>query len=103
GGKAKAQEVNKRIAPAIDVMIGNEEDFTACLGFEVEGVDEDLSDLDTAGFEAMIGTAAAEYPNFQVIGNTLRTVHSASDNDWGAIAWSRDRSEEHTSELQSRF
>lgn len=90
GGKEKAQEVNKRIAPAIDVMIGNEEDFTACLGFEVAGTDEDLSDLDTAGFEAMIATAAAEYPNFQVIGNTLRTVHSASDNDWGAIAWSRD-------------
>jgi 2-dehydro-3-deoxygluconokinase len=88
GGQTKAQEVNKAIAPHIDVMIGNEEDFTASLGFEVEGVDENLSELDTAKFQSMIATASAAYPNFQVIGNTLRTVHSASDNDWGAIAWS---------------
>jgi len=90
GGQAKAQEVNKAIAPHIDVMIGNEEDFTASLGFEVEGTDENLSDLDVGKFQAMIATASAAYPNFEVIGNTLRTVHSASDNDWGAIAWSKD-------------
>ena len=90
GGQAKAQEVNKAIAPHIDVMIGNEEDFTASLGFEVEGVDENLSELDTAKFQSMIATASVAYPNFEVIGNTLRTVHSASDNDWGAIAWSKE-------------
>lgn len=90
GGQAKAQEVNKRIAEHIDVMIGNEEDFTASLGFEVEGVDENLSDLDISSFKSMIATASEAYPNFQVIGNTLRTVHSASDNDWGAIAWSKE-------------
>ena len=90
GGQAKAQEVNKRIAEHIDVMIGNEEDFTASLGFEVPGVDENLSDLDIASFKSMIATASEAFPNFQVIGNTLRTVHTASDNDWGAIAWSKD-------------
>ncbi|MFV0427304.1 MAG: sugar kinase [Beutenbergiaceae bacterium] len=90
GGQAKAQQVNKAIAPHIDVMIGNEEDFTASLGFEVQGVDEDLAELDTAAFEQMIATASSAYPNFAVIGNTLRTVHTASDNDWGAIAWSKD-------------
>lgn len=90
GGQAKAQEVNKAIAPHIDVMIGNEEDFTASLGFEVEGTGENLDNLDVGKFQAMITTASAAYPNFEVIGNTLRTVHSASDNDWGAIAWSKD-------------
>lgn len=89
GGLAKAQEVNRAIAPYIDVMIGNEEDFTASLGFEVEGVDEHLSALEVDKFAAMIQKAAAEFPNFQVIGTTMRTVHSASINDWGALAWSR--------------
>ena len=88
GGQAKAQEVNRAIAPFIDVMIGNEEDFTASLGFEVAGVDEDLAELDTAGFAGMIATAAAAFPNFQVIATTLRTVRSATINDWGALAWS---------------
>ena len=88
GGQAKAQEVNREIAPFIDVMIGNEEDFTASLGFEVEGVDESLSALQVDKFAAMIEQAAAAYPNFTVIGTTMRTVHTASINDWGAIAWS---------------
>jgi len=90
GGHAKAQAVNKEIAPHVDVMIGNEEDFTACLGLHIEGVDENLTDLETDSFAAMIQRAAAEYPNFQVIGNTMRTVHSATRNGWGALAWSRE-------------
>ena len=90
GGVDKAREVNSRIAPHIDVMIGNEEDFTASLGFEVEGVDENLTGLEIENFKKMIATASKAYPNFKVIGNTLRTVHTASDNDWGAIAWSAD-------------
>ncbi len=85
GGKAKAQEVNKSIANYVDVMIGNEEDFTASLGFEVEGVDENLSKLDPSNFSKMIQKAQSEYPNFKVIATTLRTVKSASVNSWGAI------------------
>ncbi|MEZ0447094.1 PfkB family carbohydrate kinase [Cellulomonas sp. ICMP 17802] len=90
GGQARAQEVNRAIAPSIDVMIGNEEDFTASLGFEVEGVDENLSTLELDSFAAMIDRVAQAYPNFQVIATTLRTVHSATVNDWGAIAWSTE-------------
>lgn len=89
GGVERAQEVNRRLAQYVDVMIGNEEDFTASLGFAVDGVDEDLTDLDTGAFRAMIGRAAEDFPNFQVIATTLRGVHTATVNDWGAIAWSR--------------
>ena len=88
GGKERAQEVNRAIAQHVDVMIGNEEDFTASLGFEVAGVDDSLAELDIASFAAMIKDAAAAYPNFKVIATTLRAVHSATVNDWGAIAWS---------------
>jgi len=85
GGKAKAQEVNKEIAKYVDVMIGNEEDFTACLGLEIEGNDENLTELNLDGYKAMINAASAEYPNFKVIGTTLRTVKSATINGWSAI------------------
>lgn len=90
GGQARAQEVNREIARHIDVMIGNEEDFTAALGFEVEGVDENISAIEVGSFAAMIDKVAAEFGNFQVIATTLRTVRSATVNDWGAIAWSRE-------------
>jgi 2-dehydro-3-deoxygluconokinase len=88
GGKARAQEVNREIAPHVDVMIGNEEDFTASLGFQVEGADVDLSTLEVDHFGAMIQRAVAAYPNFQIVATTLRTVRTATINDWGAIAWS---------------
>jgi 2-dehydro-3-deoxygluconokinase len=87
GGKAKAREVNKEIAQYVDVMIGNEEDFTACLGFEVEGVDENLSELDATSFKRMIGTAVKAYPNFKAVATTLRAVRTATVNDWSAIGW----------------
>jgi 2-dehydro-3-deoxygluconokinase len=88
GGQARAQEVNREIAREVDVMIGNEEDFSASLGFEVEGVDENLSRLEVEHFAAMIERVAKEYPNFSVIATTLRAVRSATVNDWGALAWS---------------
>jgi 2-dehydro-3-deoxygluconokinase len=87
GGQKKAQEVNRALAPFIDVMIGNEEDFTACLGFEVKGVDQNLANLETEAFKQMITQAVAAFPNFKVVATTLRTVKSASMNDWGAICW----------------
>jgi len=87
GGKAKAQEVNREIAKYVDVMIGNEEDFIACLGLSVEGADEHLSELDLDGYIKMVESASKAYPNFKAIGTTLRTVKTASINDWSAICW----------------
>jgi 2-dehydro-3-deoxygluconokinase len=88
GGKERAQEVNREIAPHIDVMIGNEEDFTACLGFAVPGGDPGLTRVEVDAFAAMIDEVAAAYPNFAVIATTLRGVRTATVNDWSAIAWS---------------
>ena len=87
GGQDKAREVNRRIARHVDVMIGNEEDFTACLGFEVEGTGDDLANLEVDSFKKMIVRAAGEYPNFKAVATTLRAVKSATVNDWGAICW----------------
>lgn len=90
GGQARAQEVNRELAKYIDVMLGNEEDFSAALGFHVEGVDDDLSALPLDAFHDMINDVAQTFSNFRVITTTLRTVKTASLNDWSALAWSPD-------------
>ncbi len=87
GGQKRAQEVNREIARHVDVMLGNEEDFTACLGLSVEGMDEHLSTIAVSAFQKMIALAVKTYPNFKVTGTTLRAVKSATRNDWGAICW----------------
>jgi 2-dehydro-3-deoxygluconokinase len=68
-------------------MIGNEEDFTACLGFEIDGIDENKTELAVSSFEKMIQKAVAEFPNFKATATTLRGVKTATVNDWGALCW----------------
>jgi 2-dehydro-3-deoxygluconokinase len=88
GGSSQAQVVNRRLAPLVDVMIGNEEDFTASLGFDVPDTADDLRDLEAGNFRRMIGDVTKEFDNLKVVATTLRTVQTATVNDWGAIAWS---------------
>ena len=87
GGRGRAQSINRMLARHVDVMIGNEEDFTAALGFEVENVAPTYSKLDVASYERMVKTVAAEYPNIEVIATTLRRAPTASRNDWGAVCY----------------
>jgi 2-dehydro-3-deoxygluconokinase len=91
GGKSKAQEVNRRLAPYVDVMLGNEEDFTAALGFSVSGLDEHHSKIEAAGFKKMIEAVVKEYPSMAVIATTLRHAKTATRNDWGALCYENGR------------
>jgi 2-dehydro-3-deoxygluconokinase len=87
GGQARAQEVNRALVQHVDVLLGNEEDFTACLGYEVPDTGKDLSSLSAANFKRMISQVTADLPHLKVVATTLRAVRSASVNDWGAVAW----------------
>lgn len=87
GGVARCREVNREIAAYVDVMIGNEEDFTQCLGFEIDGVDDNLTALEATSFHGMMARAVGEFPNFKAMATTMRGVRSATRNDWGAVAW----------------
>lgn len=87
GGKKRATEVNRELVTLVDVLIGNEEDFTAALGFEVEGVDENLSKLDVEHFRRMIERVVAGFPNLKMVATTLRNAKTATVNDWGAVCY----------------
>lgn len=91
GGINKAQEVNKKIAKYVDIMIGNEEDFTASLGFKVKGNEENLKELNIDGYEKMINNVVKTYPNLKIVATTLRTVKTATRNDWSAICWANNK------------
>jgi 2-dehydro-3-deoxygluconokinase len=91
GGSAAAIKVNREIVKYVDVIIGNEEDFTSALGFKVEGVDKNLSKLDPKNFEKMIKNCISQFPKLKVVATTLREVKSASINDWSAIMYYGER------------
>ena len=91
GGQERAREVNREIATFVDVMLGNEEDFTAALGFQVPGLDEACSKLDPANFKKMIRAAIELFPNLKVVATTLRHAKTATINDWGAVLYAEEK------------
>ncbi len=86
---ADAIAATKPLVPYIDCLIGNEEDFEKVLGYHAEGVDVEKNELDTTAFKKMVERVVADFPNVQIVGTTLRGVHSATVNDWSAIMWAR--------------
>jgi 2-dehydro-3-deoxygluconokinase len=91
GGKVKAQEVNREIVRKVDLLLGNEEDFSAMLGVKIKGVSEDFAELPIEGYAEMLREVAGLYPNLKLIASTLRSVRSATQNAWGAIALYEDK------------
>jgi 2-dehydro-3-deoxygluconokinase len=91
GGKAKAQEVNREIVRKVDLLLGNEEDFSAMLGVKIKGVTEDFAELPIEGYSEMLREVASLYPHLKMIASTLRSVRSATVNAWGAIALYEDK------------
>jgi 2-dehydro-3-deoxygluconokinase len=91
GGAARAVEVNRRLAAHVEVMFGNEEDFSTALGYELTGVDEAFSQLEARSYATMLGAVVRDYPNLKVIATSLRNVKSATVNDWGGICYAGGR------------
>jgi 2-dehydro-3-deoxygluconokinase len=87
GGHDRAIAVNRSLAPLVDVLIGNEEDFSAALGFAVKGVSSQFAELDLDEFKSMIRRVVSEFPNLKVVATTLRHAKTATVNDWSAICW----------------
>ncbi|MBV8064696.1 MAG: sugar kinase [Actinobacteria bacterium] len=90
GGQGAAAETNRRLVEQVDVLLGNEEDFSAALGFGVDGVDATHTGLDVAAYERLHADVFAGYPNLAVVATSLREARSATVNDWSAVCSTRD-------------
>ncbi len=89
GGPRRAAEVNREIVRHVDVLLGNEEDFSAALGFEIDGIDENLTKLDLDAYDRLLEAVMAGYENLATVATTLREVRSATVNDWSAVCRTR--------------
>jgi 2-dehydro-3-deoxygluconokinase len=87
GGEAKAQEVNRKLMSHVDFVFGNEEDFDAALRIKVKSDANNYQKLDTDSYLEMMQSVSEEFPNILAVATSLRTVKSASINDWNALLW----------------
>jgi 2-dehydro-3-deoxygluconokinase len=85
-----AADVNRELIQYADVVIGNEEDYSAALGYALGGSGEDLRHLDPAGYQVMLAQVLADFPQLAIAAATLRQVQSASVNDWSGVCHTRE-------------
>lgn len=78
GGTPKARELNRKLAPYIDLLIGTR-------GFDLEDSGEKKLPLDE--HKKLIKKISADFPNIYFITDTLRKIHTANNNDWSAFAY----------------
>ena len=90
GGPTRAAEVNRELVQYVDVLLGNEEDFSKALGFEMATEDENLVDLDLDAYEDLLRAVMTGYSQLEAVATTLRQVRSATVNDWSAVCMTRD-------------
>ncbi|HLX18933.1 MAG TPA: sugar kinase [Gaiellaceae bacterium] len=89
GGPSRAAEVNRELVQHVDVLLGNEEDFSEALGFEMATDDASLGDLDLDAYAELLEAVMTGYPRLEVVATTLRQVRSATVNDWSAVCMTR--------------
>ncbi len=83
----EAQEVNARVVPYVEVLLGNEEDFEKCLGIKAAGTGEDYSSLDPGSYEEVAREAMERFPAVRMVGTTLRNAKSGLLNDWRTLLY----------------
>ena len=77
GGRGRAIEVNRELAPLVDVM----------LGVEIEEAPHSAGRMDMGVVRAALMETAERHPNLKLVATTLRHAQSATVNDWGAICY----------------
>jgi 2-dehydro-3-deoxygluconokinase len=92
GGTEAAAATNRGLVEQADVLLGNEEDFSAALGYSLEGVGESHMDLDVGAYERLHREVFGGYPNLALVATSLREAHTATSNDWSGVCSTRDGS-----------
>jgi len=86
-GSARAVEVNRRLVSLCDVVFGNEKNFVEALGVNVPREESTVEPTWASDDVAALGVVASQFPNLRLVASTVRTIHSASRNDWGGVCW----------------
>jgi 2-dehydro-3-deoxygluconokinase len=86
--KERARDINRRMVPHVDFLVGNQSDFDDAFGYEMEAIAPDAPfDVWLAAYAAMLRQVAKDYPNLKLIGTQLRGALTADRINWGAVLY----------------
>lgn len=85
--KARARDINRRVAPYLGFLVGNDSDMSDALGYET--VVAKGADFETwlEAYKPTVRRVAGDYPNLSLIGTQWRGATNADTIDWGAALY----------------
>ena len=83
--KDRAREINKKIVPHVEFLVGNQSDFDDALGYTVDVPSNATMEQFLECYVTLLRKVAKDFPNLKLIGTQLRGAHSADRIDWGAV------------------
>jgi 2-dehydro-3-deoxygluconokinase len=98
--KNRARQINKKIAPYIGFLVGNDSDMNDALGYETKvakgaGFQEWLE-----AYQGTVRNVAKDFPNLSLIGTQWRGATNADTIDWGAVLYDVDADAFHIASLR---
>jgi len=85
--KDRAREINRKIVPHVEFLVGNQSDFDDALGYTVDVPSNASMEQFLECYVTLLRKVAKDYPNLKLIGTQLRGAHSADRIDWGAVLY----------------
>ncbi len=82
----KAGEVMSSLMPYVDLCIANEEDAEKVFGIKAEGTDVDRGIVSGEAYKSVAKQLSEKF-GIEKVAITLRTSHTANDNDWAGMLY----------------
>lgn len=102
--KDRARQINRSIAPQVDFLVGNQDDFDDALGYQTEKVAKDAPfEKWLEVYTKMLRQVAKDYPNLKYIGTQLRGALTADRINWGGVLYDVEADQIHQAAVRENI
>ena len=100
--KSKAREINRRLAPYLGMLVGNDSDLDDALGYKTKAPSGAPFDEWLEAYKETIKQVSADFPNLSLIGTQWRGAHNADLISWGAVLYDAVHDSWHVAPVRER-
>ena len=85
--KARAREINRKIAPYLGFLVGNDSDLADALGYTTPVPEGASFEQWLEAYQQTVRRVATDYPNLSLIGTQWRGATTADLVSWGGVLY----------------
>lgn len=101
--KSVARSINKKIAPYLGFLVGNDSDLSDALGYQTITKKEASFDEWLEKYKITVRQVASDFPNLSLIGTQWRGAVNADLIHWGAVLYDVLNDEFHVAPLRKNI